>query len=191
MKGRCAGLNVQRLKLPAMRALPNPPPLPYLPKPMDIELLRTISILRELNDAELAGVAALFTLRDAKAKEKVVEEGKPVTHLYIVCEGVAHVRRLAQKREMLLGRINKGMIFGEINLFDPGVSTATVYAMKDVKLAVCDYDTLRAYMSANPAAGYKIVTGMMGEMARRLRTTSARLANSIYWTAGETLNPAM
>ena len=157
---------------------------------MDIELLRTISIMRELNDGELAAVAALFTLRDAKAKEKIIEEGKPVTHFYIVCDGVAHVRRLAQKREMLLGRINKGMFFGEINLFDPGVSTATIYAMKDVKLAVCDYDTLRTFMAANPATGYKIVTGMMGEMARRLRSTSARLANSIYWTAGETINPA-
>ena len=83
------------------------------------------------------------------------------------------------------------MFFGEINLFDPGVSTATVYAMKDVKLAVCDYETLRTFMAANPVTGYKIVTGMMGEMARRLRTTSARLANSIYWTAGETVNPAM
>ena len=154
---------------------------------MDIELLRTISIMRELNDGELAAVAALFTLRDAKAKEKVIEEGKPVTHFYIVCDGVAHVRRLAQKREMLLGRINKGMFFGEINLFDQGVSTATIYAMKDVKLAVCDYDTLRTFMAANPATGYKIVTGMMAEMARRLRSTSARLANSIYWTAGETL----
>ena len=154
---------------------------------MDIELLRTISIMRELNDGELAAVAALFTLRDAKAKEKVIEEGRPVTHFYIVCDGVAHVRRLAQKREMLLGRINKGMFFGEVNLFDPGVSTASIYAMKDVKLAVCDYDTLRAFMAANPATGYKIVTGIMSEMARRLRTTSARLANSIYWTAGETL----
>ena len=156
---------------------------------MDIELLRTVSIMRDLNDSELAAVAALFTLRTAKLKEKVLIEGDPVTKFYIVCDGVAHVRRIAQKREMLLGTIRKGQFFGEINLFDPGVSTATIYAMKDLKLAVCDYDTLRTFMSANPATGYKIVTGMMGEMARRLRSTSARLANSIYWTAGETLPP--
>ena len=156
---------------------------------MDLELLRTVSIMRELNDSELAAVAALFTLRTAKNKEKILQEGYPVTHFYIVCDGVAHVRRLAQKREMLLGRINKGMFFGEINLFDPGVSTASIYAMKDVKLAVCDYATLRTFLSENPATGYKIATGMMSEMSRRLRTTSARLANSIYWTAGETLNP--
>ena len=154
---------------------------------MEIETLRSISIMRDLNEQELAAVAALFTLRTAKAKEKIIEEGKPVTHLYIICDGVAHVRRLAQKREMLLGRMNKGTFFGEINLFDPGVSTASIYAMNSVMLAVCDYDDLRSFMSANPATGYKIVTGMMGEMARRLRNTSARLANSIYWSAGEAL----
>ena len=157
---------------------------------MDIELLRTISIMRDLSETELAQVAALFTRRDVKNKERVLQEGFPVKHFYIVCDGVAHVRRLAQKREMLLGTITKGKFFGEINLFDPGVSTASIYAMKDLKLALCDYDTLRNFMTENPATGYKIVTGMMGEMARRLRSTSARLANSIYWTADETLNAA-
>lgn len=157
---------------------------------MDIELLRSISIMRDLSEDELAAVSALFMRRDVKNKERILQEGFPVKHFYIVYDGVAHVRRLAQKREMLLGTITKGNFFGEINLFDPGVSTASIIAMKDVKLAVCDYETLRGYMAANPATGYKIVTAMMGEMARRLRNTSARLANSIYWTVGETLNPA-
>ncbi|MEO7317761.1 MAG: cyclic nucleotide-binding domain-containing protein [Chthoniobacteraceae bacterium] len=154
---------------------------------MDIELLRTVSIMRDLTEPELTAVAALFTRRDVKNKEKILVEGEPVSNFYIVYDGVAHVRRLAQKREMLLGTITKGKFFGEVNLFDPGVSTASIYAMKDVKLAVCDYATLRAFMSENPATGYKIVTGIMSEMSRRLRTTSARLANSIYWTADEKL----
>lgn len=158
---------------------------------MDIELLRTVTIMRDLSELELAEVAALFTRREVKNKEKVLQEGFPVSHFYIIYDGVAHVRRLAQKREMLLGTITKGMFFGEINLFDPGVSTATIYAMKDLKLAVCDYETLRTYLATHPATGYKIVTAMMSEMSRRLRSTSARLANSIYWTPGETLNPAM
>ena len=157
---------------------------------MDIELLRSVSIMRDLNPEELTAVAALFTLRDVKNKERVLQEGEPVTHFYIVCDGVAHVRRLAQKREMLLGRINKGMFFGEVNLFDPGGSTASIYAMKDLKLAVCAYATLREFMSANPATGYKIVTGIVTEMSRRLRSLSGRLVNAVYWTPGETVNPA-
>jgi CRP-like cAMP-binding protein len=152
---------------------------------MDLELLRTVSILRDLNDEELTAFAGLFSVRTVKHGEKILEEGTVVSNLYIVCDGVVHVRRLAQKREILLGRLGAGMFFGEINLFDPGVATASIYAMKDVRLAVCDYVALREFMGANPATGYKIVTAMMREMSRRLRSTSARLVNSVYWSAGE------
>jgi CRP-like cAMP-binding protein len=57
--------------------------------------------------------------------------------------------------------------------------------MKTVELAVVDYESFRAFMSSNPATGYKMVSAMMGEMARRLRQTSARLINSVYWSSTE------
>ena len=92
-----------------------------------------------------------------------------------------HIRRLAQKREMLLGRLGVGGFFGEINLFDPGMATASVYAMKPTTLASVDYDTLRTFMTDHPATGYKIVSAMMTEMCRRFRLTSDRLVNMAYW----------
>ena len=103
---------------------------------MDLELLRSVSIFRELNDQELADFSNLFSVRDRADGEKILEEGKPVSNFYLVCDGVVHVRRLAQKREILLGRLGAGMFFGEINLFDPGIATASIYAMKQVRLAV-------------------------------------------------------
>ena len=154
---------------------------------MDLELLRNVSILRDLNESELTAVAAIFTKRTVRPKERILEEGKGVGHFYIVCDGVAHVRRLAQKRQMLLGRITRGMFFGEINLFDPGVSTASIDAVNIVQLALCDYETLRTFLAANPVTGYKIASAMMTEMSRRLRSTSARLANSVYWAVDEKL----
>jgi CRP/FNR family cyclic AMP-dependent transcriptional regulator len=165
--------------------LANREPARYGRDLMDLELLRTVSILQDLNDEELTAFAGLFSVRTVKHGEKILEEGTVVSNLYIVCDGVVHVRRLAQKREILLGRLGAGMFFGEINLFDPGVATASIYAMKDVRLAVCDYVALREFMGANPATGYKIVTAMMREMSRRLRSTSARLVNSVYWSTGE------
>ncbi len=152
---------------------------------MQLDLMRSVSILRDLTDAELGAFAALFTVREVKRGERVIEEGTPVTALYIVCDGVMHIRRLAQKREMLLGRLGAGAFFGEINLFDPGVATASVYAMKPTRLAAAEYERLHGFMSLNPATGYKIVSAMMTEMARRLRQTSARLVNSVYWSPGE------
>ena len=157
---------------------------------MDMNLLRSVSLMRELTDEELAAVAGLFTIRKAHSKEGVLEEGTVVSRFCIICEGVMHVRRLAQKREVLLGRLGPGMFFGEINLFDPGTATASIYAMKETTLAVCDYESLRDFMSDNPATGYKLVSAMMSEMSRRLRSTSARFVNSVYWPASAPQEPA-
>ncbi len=157
---------------------------------MDIALLRTVSILRDLTDDELRSFAALFTIREAKPRERIIEGGAKNNAFYIISAGVVHIRRLAQKREMLLGRLGSGGFFGEINLFDPGMATASVYAMKPTTLGSVDHETLRAFMSQNPATGYKIVTAMMIEMCRRFRLTSDRLVNMAYWNNAEAAVPA-
>src|ERR1041385_4102033 len=136
---------------------------------MDSSPLRAVSFLRALTDEELADFAALLTVRECKSRERIIEEGTPVHALYLVCDGVVHIRRLAQKREMLLGRFGVGGFFGEINLFDPGVATASIYAMKPTRVAFVEYERLRQFLEENPATGYKIVAGMMTEMSRRLR----------------------
>jgi CRP-like cAMP-binding protein len=118
-------------------------------------------------------------------KHRIIEEGTPVKNFSIVCEGIVHIRRIANKREMLLGRLGPGGFFGEINLFDPRVATASIYALKPTRLAMVDYESFHVFMTANPATGYKIVSAMITEMARRLRQTSARLVNTAYWTSAE------
>lgn len=152
---------------------------------MDLDLLRAVAILRELTDDELAAFASLLEIRQIPAGERVIEEGNPVTAFYIVCDGIMHVRRLAQGREILLGRLGVGSFFGEINLFDPGVATASIDSVKPSRLAMVEYDRLRNFMEINPVTGYKMVSAMMTEMARRLRETSTRLVNSVYWSVGE------
>jgi len=54
-----------------------------------------------------------------------------------------------------------------------------------VLLGVISYEQMRLFMHTNPAAGYKIVSSMMTEMSRRLRQTSARLVNTVYWSGNE------
>lgn len=157
---------------------------------MDVELLRNVSILRKLNDDELRSFCNLLVVREVQPKERIIEEGTPVKNFYIVSEGIVHIRRMAAKREMLLGRLGPGGFFGEINLFDPGVATASIYAMKPTRLAVVDYEAFHKFMTDSPSIGYRIVSSMMTEMARRLRQTSARLVNMAYWNNAEGAIPA-
>ena len=126
----------------------------------ELEILRNVSILRDLDDEELTGFnsSTFTTIREAATRERILEEGTVVTHFHIVCDGIVHIRRLAQKREMLLGRLGAGAFFGEINLFDPGVATASIYAMKPTQLAVMEYSELmRNYMAQtiHPAVATK------------------------------------
>ena len=153
---------------------------------MDCQFLRSVSFLKELTDEELEAFSRLFTLADIPPGERVIEEGRAISSFYIVVKGTVHVRRTAQKKELLLGRISSGGFFGEINLFDPGVATGSIYAIDKVALASTNYDTLRAFMSSNPLAGYKIVSALMTEVSRRLRLTNQRFVNSVYW-ASETV----
>ncbi len=124
----------------------------------------------------------MLTIRECKPGERIIEEGVPPIAFYVIADGVVHVRRRANTREMLLARLGAGAFFGEINLFDPGVATASIYAMKHTRLGVVEYGRFRNFMEENPRAGYKISSTLMGEMARRLRATSARLVNSIFWS---------
>jgi len=148
---------------------------------MQTELLRAIPFLRELTDEELQQFSDLLTTRECKSSERILEEGVAPDAFYIVCDGVVHVRRRANTREMLMGRIGAGGFFGEVNLFDPGVATASIISMQSSRLAVITYVDFRRFMEKNTRAGYVIASALMKEMAQRLRSTNARLVNSVFW----------
>lgn len=150
---------------------------------MQTELLRAVPILRELSAEDLQRFVALLAIREFKPRQRIVVEGQPMTALHIVVKGTVHVSRQAQTRTVLLSRIGACGVFGEINLFDPGVATASVDAVGDTVVAAIDYATLREYMATHPAAGYRIVSTLMGEVCRRLRQTNQRYVNAVYWTA--------
>lgn len=147
---------------------------------MDIELARTIPFLRELTEDELKAFAALLALRECQRGETILEEGSTPTAFCVVSEGVVHVRRCGKStRSMLLARIGPRGFFGEINLFDPGLATASIIAKSDVRLAVISYDQFRAFMDEHPRAGYRIASALLAEVCRRLRDSSRRLAEQV------------
>jgi len=143
--------------------------------------LKSVSILRNLTEEEIALLHDLVRTREYQPKEQILEEGKPVHYFYMICDGLVHVKRLAQQQELLLGRLGRDDFFGEINLFDTGVATASVYAVKKTLVALIQYADFRAFMAANPHAGFKILEAIMTEMAHRLRHTDTRLVLSVYW----------
>jgi CRP-like cAMP-binding protein len=157
---------------------------------MSSDLLRPVSLFRGLSDEEIELLNSLFSLREVPAKEKIVAEGMPMHEFYVVCKGSVHARRMAQKREMLLGRIGAGGFFGEINLFNEGTATASVYAAEPVTLAVGQNAELRQFLADNTRIGYKVLSELLVELSSRMRQTNERFVNSLFWSSLSTDTPA-
>ncbi len=149
---------------------------------MDSTPLRTASFLQDLTDREFEDFQNLLATAEYRRGEKIIVEGSAAHAFYILLTGTLHVRRMAQKREMLLARLQPGSFFGEIHLFEPGNATATVYAMDPVTIAFVDYGQFRQFMEANPLIGYKITAALMAELSRRLRATNERFVHAMYWS---------
>jgi CRP-like cAMP-binding protein len=142
---------------------------------MTIELLRDVALFKDLSDAELDAMKDIWTFRHVGAREQIVAEGDLMHEFF-------HVRRLSEDgHEVLLGRILRGGVFGEMNLFSEGHAAASVYAMEEVRLAVTPNATLRDFMAARPDIGYKITSLLLEEVSARLRQTNDRLVHSMFW----------
>ena len=151
---------------------------------MDLESLRKISFLKNLDADDLGSFAALLEIREYQQGDRIIEEGTAPSAFHIVREGSVHVRRKANAVEMLLARLGPGAFFGEINLFDPGLATASIYAMKQSQVATIPYERFHAFMEEHPRAGYRIVSALLTELSRRMRTTDERLANAVLRPVG-------
>lgn len=149
---------------------------------MDVQHLRAVGLFNHLSEDELKAFLSILVPWEVDAGAQILAEGQIVTHLYLVDDGAVQVRRMAQGREMLLGRLGPGAFFGEVNLFDPGTATASIWAMKPTKMAVVDYASMHNFLNSYPGIGFKIVSVIVVELAKRLRKTNERLVNVVNWS---------
>jgi CRP-like cAMP-binding protein len=137
--------------------------------------------LARLAPAEVDALLAAGTRRAFRVDETVLEQGVTDPSLYIVTAGVLHVRRRAEGRQVLLGRVEPGGFFGEISLFDPGPTTAAVAAASNGELVQLSRTQLQDFAESNPAIVVNVLIGLLEGMAQRLRRTDERLVEAIFW----------
>lgn len=135
-----------------------------------------------VSDHDLQLLAGFGKRRSFRTDEEILRVNQSNASLFIVEAGLLHVRRQSPTgRPLLLGRINAGQFFGEISLFDPGPTTASVVAVSDGTLIEIDRDSFAAFTQQNPEASSRLLLGMMSEMARRLRHADEKISDSVFW----------
>jgi len=111
-------------------------------------------------------------------EQVLIEEGKPQNSLYFLISGVLHVHTLRDGKPALLARIEAGATIGEINVFDPATASASVTSKSFAQIWRADRQAIEDYVEAYPAAGSRLVIGILAEMSQRIRNMNEKLATA-------------
>jgi CRP/FNR family transcriptional regulator/CRP/FNR family cyclic AMP-dependent transcriptional regulator len=111
--------------------------------------------------------------------QEVLAQGRPNGSLFVVEDGVLHVRRIRARREVFLGRLERGSIFGELSLFDPAPTSASVRAMSDGSLLEISRECLDEFLVQQPGPGVRLLRTILRHLAARLRHADERIADAV------------
>lgn len=100
-------------------------------------LLHTAPFFKPLPEERRAKLLSRFKPMRAESGERIIEEGEKAGGLYLIVLGsVEIIKRVSDKRMVLLATLGEGAYFGEMSLLKGGTANASVVAAGPTELAV-------------------------------------------------------
>jgi len=140
----------------------------------NVQLLRQVSIFKDLPNEIVADLARRVWHRRAEAGSVVVSQEEPGDVLFVIAKGKVKVALYGDTgREVILSMLHSGDFFGEMALLDRQPRSANVVAVEDSELLGLDREAFQTHLTANPATALAI----LAEMSRRLRHADEVIGN--------------
>lgn len=105
--------------------------------------------------------------------------GQAQGSLYLLAEGALDVRAGTPGALGSIQRERPGAVIGEISFFDGGPRSATVWATEPSRLLELDNDAVLAFAAAHPARGQELLMALARVLARRVRRSEGRRADTL------------
>lgn len=102
----------------------------------------------------------------------IITEGVMSTRAYIVISGKVRISKKVNKRNISVGTLKEGDVFGEMGLFQDAPRSATATAIGDVTVGVIDKQRFKELLAGCP----EDMQAIIGSVLNRLRLTTERLA---------------
>ena len=97
-----------------------------------------------------------------KKGEYVFEEGDEAVFAYVLTEGVIEIVAIIKGEEQVLGKVEKGTVFGEMAIIDGFPRSASARAEVDCKVQEVGHKEFLNYISKKPDAAFMIMTRLSG-----------------------------
>lgn len=144
---------------------------------VDTSLIASADLFADLDDGEIAPIAAASELRSLRRGDVLFLEGDEPHDLYIVVGGrIAISNRSPDGRESVVALMEPGDLFGEMPLFDNRGRSAGARALEPSEVVIVPYGPVKGLYDTNPALLWRVVD----MLANRLRNMDLALADSVF-----------
>jgi len=97
-----------------------------------------------------------------KKGDIVFEEGDEAIFAYVLTEGVIEIVQTTKGEQQVLGKVEKGTVFGEMAIIDGFPRSASARAAADCKVQEVGHKEFLNYISKKPDAAFSIMTRLSG-----------------------------
>lgn len=145
------------------------------------ELLRRYPFFNFMNDNELKAVAMIAEELTLEKDAIIFNANEPASMLYFLEDGSATNFFVVQNggklhKELYIGEVNPGEIFGISALIEPYMYTATMRADKKCRVIRIEASALRALCEVDTALAYRFMQATAKAVLQRLGDTRIQLA---------------
>ena len=142
-----------------------------------VDLLRRLSLFRDLEPDELSAVARTMRHRHAEKGSVILAQDEPGNVGFVIVSGAVDVLLESEDgRQFIVARLGPGDHFGEMALLDTEPRSATVVATADTELLVMRRDEFLEELVRHP----QIMLRMLLALSRRLRQADAHVASLAF-----------
>ena len=110
-----------------------------------------------------------------KKGDFVFEEGDEAIFAYVLTEGVIEIVQTTKGEQHVLGKIEKGTVFGEMAIIDGFPRSASARAAADCKVQEVGHKEFLNYISKKPDSAFSIMTRLSGFVRSADKQTSKSL----------------
>ena len=108
----------------------------------------------------------------------LVDEGAELGRMFILVSGELSVRRQGQASEVELAKLQPGDTFGEISVFDPGPTSASIFPTQSSVVWAISWPQLEFLMNNNHQLGGMLLIGLATILSRRMREMNKKYVDA-------------
>jgi CRP-like cAMP-binding protein len=144
--------------------------------PNTIELLKNVSIFKDLDESELAEISEVCKEEKYQSGEYIFREGESGNRLYLIVEGEVRISRdVPGSGEEALAVLKPGALFGEMAVFDRSERSTHAISNGGTTVLTITRPDFEMLLDFNREMAYKVLWSVTRLLSARLRSTNDSL----------------